>query len=261
MKYYAVTLAAVACAGLCRGADPATMVLSSSGGDPNAVRAAVAAFQNLLGPLNAPGAGGNAAGRREINWDAVPASFSSPNNLPADFFNKNSVRGAVFSSDNPGWSAFQVSANAADGAVRFDTLNSGYSALFQTFSPEKLFTSIGTNDYNVDFLVPGSAVKGKVKGFGAVFANVALPFSSSIEFFNDDGISLGKYFVPPAPKGLSFVGVVFTKPMVTRVRIVQGTAAIGASENLQNGLNVVALDDFIYGEPQNDCTATAGGQN
>ena len=38
----------------------------------------------------------SAGGRREINWDGVADGFAAPNNLPANFFNKNSPRGVVF---------------------------------------------------------------------------------------------------------------------------------------------------------------------
>ncbi len=249
----------LAFASLCLAADPPAMVLSTAGADPTTVRATVAAFQDLLGPLNPPGATGNPAGRREINWDGVPAIFAWPNSLPPDFFNRNSVRGVVLSSDNAGWSSFQVSANAADAAVRFDTINQGYSSIFQTFSPERLFSSADANDYDVDFFVPGTQVKGKVNGFGAIFTNVALPFSSSIEFFNADGVSLGKYYVSPAAKSLSFLGVVFPKAMVTGVRIVPGTTPIGPADNPAAGINIVVLDDFTYGEPVNDRVATPSG--
>src|SRR4051794_30262887 len=71
----------------------------------------VTGFRNALGTLNPNLSGSFNSGRREINWDGVPANFSAPNNLPADFFNVNSPRGVVFST--PG-SGFQVSGNSAD---------------------------------------------------------------------------------------------------------------------------------------------------
>lgn len=228
-------------------------VFGAAGTDAAAVRPAVVALQAALGPLNAPGPTGDANGRREINWDAVPANFSSPNNLPPDFFNRNSIRGVVFTFDSPSWAGFQVSANEADGPVRFENLYAGNASIFTVFSAQKLFSSVGTNDYNVDFFVPGTQVKGKVSGFGVVFANVSLPFTTSIELFNADGLSLGKYFAPVAAKGLSFLGVQFANRMVTRVRIVPGNAVIGTQDDPANGRNVVVIDDLIYGEPVSDC--------
>jgi len=234
-------------------AQPAPAIFGAAGADAAAIRSTVTAFQNALGPLNAPGAAGEANGRREINWDAVPTQFASPNNLPPDFFNKNSVRGAVFSADGASWGGFQVSTNEADGPVRFDNLSAGSAAIFPVFSAQKLFTSVGTNDYNVDFKVPGTETKGKVTGFGAVFANVALPFTSSIELYNSDGLLLGRFYAPVAAKGLSFIGVAFPNKMITRVRIVPGNAVIGTQDDPANGKNVVVVDDFIYGEPASEC--------
>lgn len=240
---------------LCLAGDPPQTIYGAAGSNAAAVQSAVAAFQSALGPLNAPGAGGDANGRREINWDAVPAQFSAPNNLPPDFFNRNSIRGVVFSADSAAWSAFQVSANEGEAPVRFDNLLAGYSSLFQVFSAQKLFTSVGAHEYNVEFFVPGSQTRGKVKGFGAVFANVALPFTTALEFYNSDGLLLGRYFAPVAPRGLSFIGVAFSSKMVARVRVIPGNAAVGATDNPGGGVNVVVVDDFIYGEPSSDCVA------
>jgi hypothetical protein len=232
--------------GLTLSAESTRMIFAAAGPNADDVRSTILSFQTALGPLN-----GNPEGRHEINWDAVPASFSASNSLPPDFFNRNSVRAAVLSA----WTGLQVAVNAADGPVRFDNLYNGSSALFPVFSAEKLFTLTGSNDYNVDFFMPATRSRSKVKGFGAVFANVSLPFTSSLEFFNADGLSLGMFYVPPAPRGLSFVGVMFTGRMVTRVRVVQGTVVPGAPEDLVSGQNAVVLDDFIYGEPVSDCIA------
>jgi hypothetical protein len=234
-------------------AQQSPIVFSSAGSDAAAIKTEVDRFRDALGPLNPPGPTGDPNGRREINWDAVPDAVAAPNALPPNFFNANSVRGAVFSFASPGWSSFQVSANDGVGPVRFGEFNGEYSNLFTTFSPQRLFTSVGTNDYDVNFFVPGTDTKATVTGFGAVFTNVALDFSSTLEFFNSDGYSLGKFAVRKAPKGLSFLGVMFPGKVIAKVRVTPGTASIGQAEDLASGVNIAVVDDFLYGEPVSKC--------
>src|SRR6266581_4071046 len=145
-------------------------VFSVGGSDPASIQATVDAFRAAIGGGVVAGANGSFGGvRREINWDGVPDAFSSPNNLPANFFNVNSPRGVVFAT--PG-SGFQVSANAGVAPVRFDNINPTYSSIFQTFSPQRLFTAVGSNVVDVTFFVPGSTTPATVSGFGAVFTDV-----------------------------------------------------------------------------------------
>ena len=167
-------------------AQPSPVVVGADGADAAAIRGAVTTFQNTLGPL------GGANGRREITWDSVPVAFSAPNALPGDFFRP---QGVVLGFDTPGVGTLQVSASG------FDNLLASYAGLFPVYSAEKLFTSVGTNDYNVDFHVPGTQTRAKVRGFGAVFANVALPFTTAIEFYNSDGLLLGRFFAPVGARG------------------------------------------------------------
>jgi hypothetical protein len=50
--------------------------------------------------------------------------------------------------------------------------------------------------------------------------------------------------------GFSFVGVAFTTEQVARVRIINGSTALGPNDSPNDGgIDVVALDDFIYAEP------------
>ena len=223
-------------------AGPITVV-SASGANAAAIQASVDTFRTQLGANNGVG-GSFASGRREINWDGVPTELSAPNNLPANFFNVNSPRGAVFS----GGTGFMVSASSADGAVRFDNLNATYSAQFQAFSQQKLFTSLGSHVYDVTFFVPGSTTPAVVRGFGAVFTDVDLANTSSLQVFDLLGNSLQSAFVPTAGGGLSFLGMISTAPEIARVRITLGNDALGPNET--NSLDVVVNDDFIYGEPQ-----------
>ncbi len=120
----------------------APVVFSGTGANPAGIQAIVDTFRTTLGLLNPNVVGSFGSGRREINWDGVPDALSAPNNLPANFFNVNSPRGTIFSTGGTG---FQVSANAGVAAVRFDNINPTYSNTFQTFSPQRLFTALGSN--------------------------------------------------------------------------------------------------------------------
>lgn len=232
-------------------ADPAVL-FSASGATPAAIQATVDAFRAQLGTLNPNVAGSFNGGRREINWDGVPANFSAPNNLPANFFNVNSPRGAVFSTPGSGFQVSGATTDAGPGqpaAARFGDINPTYTANFQTFSPQRLFIAIGSTITDVNFFVPGATTPALVSGFGAVFTDVDLSNITSLQFFDSNNNSLGTFFVDPANSGLSFVGVSFGQAVVSRVRITSGNTPLGPTDQNGNPIDVVAMDDFIYGEP------------
>ena len=56
------------------------------------------------------------------------------------------------------------------------------------------------------------------------------------------------FFVPAFNNGLSFLGLI-SSDAIGRVRIVAGNTALSANANDGGPIDVVALDDFIYGEP------------
>lgn len=228
------------------GASP--VIYSVSASNATGIVPTVDAFRAALGIVNPNVSGSFGSGRREINWDGVPDSFAAPNNLPATFFNVNSPRGVVFSTPGTG---FQVSANASSGAVEFGNLNPLYPGQFSTFSAQRLFTSLGSNIVDVSFVIPGSSTAALSNGFGAVFTDVDLANTTSIQFFDANNVSLYAGFVQPstaANEGLSFLGVTFSEgSVISRVRITSGNAVAGASEI--GGVDVVVMDDFIYGEP------------
>jgi hypothetical protein len=222
------------------------ITFSATGPNPAGIQAGVDAFRAALGTLNPNVAGSFGSGRREINWDGVPDASSAPNLLPPNFFNSNSPRGVVFSTPGAG---FQVSANAAIGPVRFDNINPTYSNTFQTFSAQRLFTAVGSNIVDVNFFVPGSNAAAFTSGFGAVFTDVDIANTTSIQFFDLLNNSLGIFFVPTANAGLSFLGVEFNAgEQVSRVRITNGNLSLGANDSPT--ADVVVMDDFIYAEPQ-----------
>jgi hypothetical protein len=223
----------------------AIAVYSSSGPNAASIQGSVDGFRNDLGTNNGVG-GSFTGGRREINWDGVPAGFSDPNNLPGNFFNSNSARGAVF--ETPG-SAFRVSANSGSATpVRFGSINPSFPSSFSVFSSQKLFTAIDSNIVDVRFFVPGTNQPGAVRGFGSLFTDVDLAGPTTIEFFDFHNNSLGKQTVlnTPGVTSLSFLGVSLEQAIINRVRITAGNAALSALD----GFDFVAMDDFIYGEPQ-----------
>jgi hypothetical protein len=209
------------------------------------ITGAVADFRAVLGdPNNGGTAGAQPAGRREINWDGVPANFTNNAAFPGDFFNTRSTRGVVFSTSGPG---FRVSDNGVSD------VDASYAQEFEFFSPRKTFLPEGNTVTDVTFFVPGTATPATVRAFGVVFSDVDRQGAASLEFFGNEG-SLGR-FEPPQRSGgsLSFLGVAFDQKIVTRVRIVSGTTAPAAGVRDRsaggNG-DLVIMDDFLYDEPQ-----------
>lgn len=242
-------------------ASAAALVRQGSGANTAALQTIVDQFRtDLGGVLNPNGAQSFLSGRREINWDGVPDAFSEPNNLPSNFFNVNSPRGIIFNSIEDATGAalnqFAVSATSASGtAVRFGNLNSTYSTIFQTFSAQRLFIARNTHMLVVDFFIPGTKIPATVKGFGLVFADVDSASGgnrSLIRVYGADGAQLSAASAPVLDNGLSFVGISFNAgERISRVVIESGNAALSSTNNDGvNGIDVVAMDDFIYGEPR-----------
>src|SRR6266516_7608166 len=189
---------------LIASADP--QVFEASGATPADIQTTVDAFRNFgdFGTNN--GVGGTFPhGRREINWDGVPDARSAPNLLPANFFNSNSPRGAVFFTPGTG---FQVSANSINPTntpVRFGNINPVYPALFSTFSPQRLFSALNSTITENLFFVPSgtagvnSTQSATVKGFGVVFTDVNLGNTTKIEYFDVGGNLLFSRNVLPQP--------------------------------------------------------------
>jgi hypothetical protein len=220
------------------------VVRQATGANAAAIEGAVASFRTDLGGANngaTPGSQPN--GRREITWDGVTPTNSTPAfPTPMTTF---ANRGAVFAT--PG-SGFEVS-----GAIpEFGNINGTYPGLFAPFSLPRLFTALNSNVMDVTFVVPGvgSTVPAAVTGFGAVFTDVDAEAGTKLEFYAPDGALLYEAWVPATSgsETLSFLGVSFDSgEVVGRVRLVSGNAALGPDE-LDN-LDVVTMDDFIYGEP------------
>ena len=233
---------------LAASVDAAPIIISGSAPDVAGITPVRDAFRTIIGGGTVAGANGSFGGvRREINWDGVPDAFSAPNALPPTFFNVNSPRGVVFATPGTG---FEVSANAGVAPIDFSNINPAYAADFAAFSPQRLFTAIGSNITDVTFFLPGTGDAAVTSAFGAMFSDVDLA-GSSLQFFDLANNSLGTFFVPalPGSSTFSFLGVRFDTPVVHRVRITAGNAVLGPGTNDGGAVDVVVMDDFIYGEP------------
>jgi hypothetical protein len=215
------------------------------------LKAAVKRFRKVLGPDNGGAPGGNPKGHREIDWDAVPDEFASPNALPPDFFNAPAApraRGAILRTPGDHVAVSADSDNPAHAAVRFGDINPTYTNIFKTFSPERLFSPIGSNVVNLTFRVPGTKTPAVVRGFGAVYTDIDRKENTAFQYFDRRGRSLGKFSAPVSKGGRSFLGVVFNRDRVARVRIRYGSGKLGPNDS--KSYDVAVMDDFFYGEPR-----------
>ena len=212
------------------------------------ITSAVNDYRALLGALNPNLPGEQPGGRREINWDGVPATFTNNDLFPGNFFNVNSPRGLVSTTNGSG---FRISDNG------YVDVNPHYAGEFNAFSPKKLFVARGSTIIDVQFFVAGSTTPALVTGFGSVFEDVGRANSTTIEYFDAQGNKLLKLPVPVLSDagGQSFAGALFASQIVARVRITVGNTPIGADafDGVRvNGqkVDIVTTDDFIYGEPR-----------
>ena len=223
---------------------PISEVLKATG-DSLSISATLAQFKSLLGDsLNT--APGKIGGRREINWDAVPVTFQDNNTFPSDFFAQTDValpngrkRGAVFTTSLT--NDLRISSNG------FDDVYAGFATQFKVFSKKLIFGSMNGNIVDVTFKVPGQTTDATVKGFGVIFLDVDKNDKTSLEFFDETGKSLGKFFAIANDAKFSFLGVKFKDASkVTKVRITTGEEGIG---KIASSYDKVAMDDFLYDEP------------
>jgi hypothetical protein len=223
---------------------------------PASIQPTVDSFRAALGdPNNGSNPGPLGSGRREINWDgggSMTASFTS--GALTAFTN---TRGATFldPSLNPASGLLQSPLDAPE----LTSIQASYATTFSTFSNLRIFTPTGSNITEITFSVPGSmgATPATVSGFGAVFSDVDLAATTTIELIAVGGASLGVFNVPQGTPGaapsatLSFLGLEANAgEEIARIRITTGNSALGPPDSNGNPVDVVVMDDFIYAEPQ-----------
>ena len=226
----------------------APVTFSASGPTAADILGTVTGFQTAIGnPNNGNNPGPLLSGRREINWDGGGGCDhprgDALHRLPEHPGRNITTPGTGFAQATP--------AGIANDLVAFT--NPNYATSFAAFSPLRLFTPIGSNITDVTFFIPGTngAIPTLTRSFGAVFSDVDLANTTSIQYFNQSGVSLGTFFAPPSAgtATFSFLGVNFTTELIGRVRITTGTTALSATAVDAPGVDVVVMDDFIYGEP------------
>ena len=227
-------------------------VFQAAGPTIESIQGIIEQFRAALGePNNANAVGPILAGRREINWDGGGATNTTDPVTPFDVF--LNTRGAQFTTLGKG-----LSQATPDGlATLFN--NPDYQDIFAAFSPERLFTPVGSNVTEARFFVPGTSGKtaATVKGFGAVFIDVDQPNgtgaakpgtsrgSTLLEYFGAEGRRLFSGSAPSSPGDatFSFFGIVFDDAPIARVRITTGTVAPGPDDSQKR--DIVVMDDFF----------------
>lgn len=154
----------------------------------------------------------------------------------------------------------------------FAGVNPGTAGQFPSFSPRNTFAMFDTTPGQFDnrfiaqsFVLPGTNTVAGSRGFGAIFADVELAGSSSIEYFgrnaNGERLSLGKFDVPVGQSGeFQFLGVLFDEAIVAEVLLTVGTHALFnfdgttvtpfGAEALTRGIDLAVTDDFVFATPQ-----------
>ena len=231
--------------------DLAPIVFQAAGPTAASIQSMVDAFRAAIGGVN----NGNVAGpiptgRREINWDGGGSTATSIVPTPFDGFLVN--RGARFTTRGDGF----VQAPVEGLTTTFN--NVSYATEFKAFSPVRLFSPLDSNVTNTQFFVPGGGnLAATTKAFGAVFSDVDQQTEKEghgaatvMSFYGVYGNLLYRAEVPASEgeASFSFVGVLFDEARVAFVRIRTGNALPGADDNRKR--DVVMMDDFIYGEPQ-----------
>lgn len=244
--------------GACAGVSQAQVIFSGASQDAAGLTPVLDSYRANLGALNPNQPGTFFTGRREINWDGVPDGSSAPNLFAGDFFNganPGRARGVVFSTPGSGLAVSADSDNPTATPRDFANINPSYEQTFEAFTAQRMFAALDSNVIDVNFFIAGSPVPAATRGFGAVFCDVDLDNSTSIEYFDIFGNSLLVAGVPnvfESSGSFSFLGVSFADAVVGSVRITLGNSALGADINdglRGDTLDLVVTDDFIYGEP------------
>jgi hypothetical protein len=225
----------------------------------NDFRTAIGGVNNGAGVPATPDAL-KGVGRREISWDGVRLDGTDfgGNSTIIDLGKTVGIPEIRF--QNTGNLYSDVFAVSGDG---FASVNPSIAGQFNAFSGRNTFAAINGNTIDLSFVLasgPGTTpIAAGSRGFGAIFSDVELANTSSIELFNGFN-SLGTYYVEPGANGeFGFLGILFDTPVITSVRLTLGNASLfnfngssftpGGPENIAGGIDLAVTDDFIFAEP------------
>ncbi|GAA4323954.1 hypothetical protein GCM10023149_25250 [Mucilaginibacter gynuensis] len=220
--------------------------ITQAAGDSATIITKLNAFREHAGsPVNTtPGA---TKGRREINWDAVPAEVTNTNTFPADFF--NTIDPAAAAGRKRGLLYIPANATLRVSDNNFADIDPAFATQFKAFSKAKTFSPSGTNISEIKFQLAGQAKDAYISSFGIVFLDVDNAQATIVEAYEGNKL-IGKATATPSDKKYSFVGIHFHKSKITRVKITSGNTALKTGVTDGATQDVVVIDDLIYDEPK-----------
>jgi hypothetical protein len=227
-------------------------------------------FEAAIGGAdNHAAVGEQAGGFRKVNWDEVKLDGSDFGGATTTIAANHVV---AIPDDRYASRGIDLRAPIAVANDGFVSVNPFVSGRFPAFSAANIAAPFSGNALALDIVAPAdpgsTPVPAATRGLGAVFLNVRLPNTTSIEYFSGDTV-LGRTFAPVGGAGLpSFVGELFASPVVTSVVITLGTAQIlsfdgttsaAGLESSETGTNnLVAMDDLALAEPAPEAPTLSG---
>jgi len=209
------------------------------------------------------------SGGSRITWDGVRLDGTDAN--PATSVIDPGKTVAIPTDRFRGVGAIYATPYAVSGDG-FAGVNAATTGQFPAFTPGNTFAMFDTapGEFNnrfitQSFVLPGTNTVAGTRGFGAIFADVEVAGTSSIEYFgrnaNGDRVNLGRFEVPVGQSGEhEFLGVVFDDPIVSEVLLTVGTNALFSfngttitsfgPESLRIGVDLAVTDDFVFATPQ-----------
>jgi hypothetical protein len=208
-----------------------------------------------------------ASGFRAINWDGVRVDgtdFGGGANTTV--IRQGSVVGIPlnrFQTNGVYFGAINAVSGADASGNTFTTVNPSVAGLFPPLSRPNTFAMFNDNGIDFKFVLPSPAdstvVSAATRGFGAIFENVEIANTTSIQYFNGNTL-LATVFAPVSGRGgQSFVGALFNSAIVTRAVLTLGTDVIFTFDGTNtrpgpftdDGVthNLVTTDDWTLAEP------------